>query len=169
MSAISSFVIVVVLMVCACTLCEADYCETMYKKCAFRFGFRKTLPTFKLTNRPNRAFTPRIRSKKFGTLIGTVQSNGMVPQFLFSKAGYPVSYFGKPPYSSDHFKPIALRSGGSAIAHEAFRGDNLAFAKYRCVMVSFSSYTVLRTGGTVKRHVNNVDDKDNVCVVFRTI
>lgn len=168
MSILSSIVAVVLVVLCASTA-EADYCAMMYKKCKFRFGFRKTLPTFRLTRGPNRAFTPRIRSKKFGMLIGTVHSNGLKPQFLFQKQGYPVSYFGKPPFSSDHFKPITLRSGGSAIAHEAFRGDNLEFAKYRCVMVSFSAYTILRTDGTVKRHVNNVDEKDNVCVVFKTI
>lgn len=168
MSSLNSIIIVTLLLVCVSTS-RGDYCEKMYKKCAFRFGFRKTLPTFKLMKRPNKAFTPRIRSKKFGRLVGTLQSNGMSPQFLFTKAGFPVSYFGKPRFSKDHFKPIALRSGGSAIAHEAFRGNNLEFARYRCIKVSFSSYTLLRTDGTVKKVVNNMDEKDNICVVFKTI
>lgn len=160
--------IAMVLTLCVLSAARADLCEQMFKKCAFRIGYRKSVPTFELMRKPSQAFTPRIRSRWGPKFIGNLQSNGRGARFILFNRAVSVTKFGSPPYSKHHFKPVELEFGGSAIAHEAFRRNNFVLAKDRCIIVSFSSYSVLNRDGSIKKTINKVPRDSNKCVVFKT-
>lgn len=150
------------------TAVMGNYCEKAYDKCKFRFGFSTKLQTFKLKEKSDIVFTRRIRSKRFGRLVGVINTGNMSSEFLFAKNGFSLTEFGKPSYSPSHFKPILIRgSRGSGIAHEKFRGDQFQYARYRCVRVHFASYQLLDING-FKRNFNNVRNDNTHCVVFKT-
>lgn len=158
-------------VVCATVLgcfAQQDYCQKAYNKCQFRFGFSARMKTFELKNDTTMPFTSRIRSKKFGQLIGIINANGITPEFVFSRTAFPITNFGDPYYMPTHFKPLSMGSGGSGIGHEAFRGDQYEYARFRCVRMFFSSFQILDSDGKVKRVENNVPFVRSKCAVFRT-
>lgn len=149
------------------SLATADFCEDSYDECKFRFGFSEKVQTFKLVNESGVPFTRRIRSKMFGRMVGALNSNGMAAEFLFMKAGYPITGYGSPPYHRYHFKPLSIPgTSGFGIGHESFSGNQLMFARFRCVRVHFSSYQLLSFNGT-KRNFNDLPQDNKNCIVFK--
>lgn len=145
-------------------------CYDAYKECAFTFINTTALPRFDISVRPDRSFTKRIASKNHPRLvIGVLNSNDLVPEFVSRGAVVPITARGSPSFTPTHFKPF-LRGWGSGIGHETFQGNQLRTATGRCIRVYFSSYQILDGGnGTVVDNINGLKKKDGACVVFRAM
>lgn len=145
-------------------------CQEAYKKCDFKFSGKSGIPTFSITGKPDKSFTPLIVSKT-GPRIGVLNTNGIVPEFINGSGKViPITSVGTPKLTPTHFKPFPVpKTVGSGIGHQTFTGNQLQVSRKRCVRVYFSTYQTLTPGSKPKLIENvNVKKSDNKCVVFKT-
>lgn len=150
----------------------ADACAAAYDACDFKFMGKDTVPTFKVTGKPDRPFTPKIVSRQQGERIGVVNSNNIIPEFIMVDGSTEkiTEASTSPKYRPTHFKPFSKnRRTSSGIGHQTYHGDQKEQARKRCIRVYFSSYQLL-TGSRPPYVKNNihVDQSANKCVVFKS-
>lgn len=148
-----------------------DVCAEAYDACDFKFVRRDTVPTFSVTGKSDKPFTPKIVSRMNGERIGVLNSNGIVPEFILADGSVQdITEAGaSPKFRPTHFKPFSKKKkNGSGIGHQKYHGNQKMIARGQCIRVYFSTYQVL-TGRPpyVKKNVN-VDKTDNKCVVFKS-
>lgn len=150
-----------------------DACENAFRHCDFRFEGQSDLQTFSISGPDNMAFTPRIISTVHREVLGVLNTNNIVPEFILSDGDFvKITERGHPNFKPTAFKPFSVpHTLGSGIGHQTFHGDQRAVATGQCVRVFFSSYQVLKRQNDryiVIKNVNNVSRDENKCVVFRT-
>lgn len=168
---ISSASVFTLLFVSAFALANADFCDDAYDKCDFRFAGSTKVEYYKITS-SDMTFTPRIRSKTFGMVLGHMNANYKSTEIVFQKRTFPISNFQNPPFAPTQFKPYRFKkSSGSAIGAQYMTKSQKMYVNFRCIRVFFSSYQVLRKDQkTVKKNLHYVKNGDNTkCVVFRVL
>lgn len=110
-----------------------------------------------------------ITSKMYGNKIGVVNSNSKYPvQFIFKHLSYPVTNFGSPRFVPTVFKPFPMSmSMHSGIGHQTLHGNQMMFAKFRCVRLFVTHFQVLDMNGNVVKNEVRMPPTDKDCVVFR--
>eukprot|EP00173_Palmaria_palmata_P002149 Plantae.Rhodophyta-Palmaria_palmata.ctg2333.p1 GENE.Plantae.Rhodophyta-Palmaria_palmata.ctg2333~~Plantae.Rhodophyta-Palmaria_palmata.ctg2333.p1 ORF type:complete len:149 (-),score=14.05 Plantae.Rhodophyta-Palmaria_palmata.ctg2333:250-669(-) len=120
----------------------------------------------------SRAFTPSIVPKDKYKRLGILNTNGIVPEFIFDYEAKPITHFGRQNFTPTHFKPFwTYYSFGSGIGHQTFQGNQAKVARGKCVRVYFTSFQELshyRNKHVVLKNRNNVPKSANKCVVFKT-
>lgn len=148
-------------------------CFRAFRRCQFRFVGPHILRSFSINGPADVAFTPRIISKRSHELLGVLNSNNIVPEFI-KPNGYAVPITrvaAKQSFTPTHFKPYTIKyTPFSGIGHQTFHQNQKQIAKYQCVRVWFTHYQVLKTAYplVVKENRNNVPRYENKCVVFFT-
>ena len=132
-------------------------------------GFR-SIPTFRIGGPPDIAFTSRIVSKDPREIIGILNTNDVVPEFILRNgAAVRITHFGSQRFTPTHFKPFAIpRTIGSGVGHQTFHGDQLRIARGQCVRVFFTTFQVLKGVRPPTVANVNVGREAFKCVVFRT-
>lgn len=145
---------------------QISACRQAYRECHFRFAKYPYLHKFDIMNKPNRAFTTRIITKKGGMDIGILNTN-ITAQFIFKNGPVDITNYGKPKFSPSHFKPFHVRgTKKSGIGHQTFTGNQAKVAMGKCIRVYFSHFQI-RDHDVVSDNKNNVMMEKNKCVVFR--
>lgn len=148
-------------------------CAGAYDACDFKFAGEDAVPTFSVTGKPDKPFTPVIVSRKKGEILGVLNSNNLVPEFILADGTVQeiTDAGATPAFQPTHFKPLPIADeSGSGIGHQTYHGGQKKVAKGKCVRVYFSSYQVL-AGSPSPSVVDNihVDSKSaNKCVVFQS-
>ncbi|PXF40879.1 Collagen alpha-6(VI) chain [Gracilariopsis chorda] len=149
-----------------------DPCEEAYDTCDFAFMNELSVPTFAVDVAPDVPFTPKIVSRNPLELVGVLNTNDIVVEFI-EDDGTVTPITSEPAiqsFSATQFKPITLTgTSRSGIAHESFQADQLSLARDRCVRVFVSSFQLLDV--TPPNNVIGnpaVTRADNKCMVFRT-
>lgn len=147
-----------------------DGCFRAFRRCDFRFQGISGLPTFSISGPADRAFTPRVISTRRNQILGVLNTNDVISEFVFPDGGFsPITNFGSQRFTPTAFKPFSIpRTTGSGVGHETFQGNQLQVARGRCVRVFFTSYQLLFRNGNVSGNINDVPRSMNSCVVFRT-
>lgn len=147
-------------------------CHSAFRECDFRFsGFVNVVPTFSIGGRANTPFTPRIISTVRGEHLGVLNTNNIIPEFVFDGATHPITSFGSQRFTPTHFKPFSIPTAHrfSGVGHQTFQGNQLSVATGKCIRLYFTHYQLLNpTTGVVVGNRNNVPRSENKCVVFRT-
>ena len=148
-------------------------CFKAFRECQFRFAGPFVLRSFSIHGRADVAFTPRIISKRPHELLGVLNSNNIVPEFIKPNGvAVPITKVtAKQSFTPTHFKPYTIkRTPFSGIGHQTFHQDQKQIAKHQCVRVWFTHYQILKTAYplVVKENRNNVPRYEKKCVVFFT-
>lgn len=147
-------------------------CRKAYQACSFTFDGPNFIRTFSISGKPGKAFTPRIRGKGKNPLIGAVNANGMMAQFINDDGVVvPITRATKatPRFARHAFKTFHIKGQrGSGVGHQTFQGNQKKVATNRCVRVFFSEYQVLKTRFPFIISLNVRKTKMNDCVVFMT-
>lgn len=161
--------LLVLLAPAAAQSASATPCLDAFRACDFTFVNTTTLQRFDISRRPDKPFTMRIVSKDPTEILGVLNTNDIVVEFISRLRVIPITLLGKPKFSPTQFKPFP-RGWGSGIGHETFQGNQLGVAMGRCIRVHFSSYQLLnRRNGTVIENVNGLGKEAGKCVVFRAM
>lgn len=158
---------------------QGGACGRVYDECLFKFEGETGLNKYDIPypQVPDKPFTPIIAPKDPTKKLGVLQTNGIIPEFIWP--GYPpltIVYYSTflkiQQYTSTHFKPFWMSDEfGSAIGHETFQGRQEESAKGRCVRIYFTSFQVLEHvygQNVVVENRNDVPKSENMCVVFET-
>ncbi|PXF48780.1 Cell surface glycoprotein 1 [Gracilariopsis chorda] len=149
-----------------------DACEQAYQDCDFAFFDTPVVPTFTLGGNPDKPFTPRIVSRIPGVVVGVLNTNGIIPEFIESDGSVDLitSTPAIPMFAPTQFKPLSIPDDiGSGVGYQTFQGNQLVEARNRCVRLFFTSFQLLEPTPPFSVIANiNADRTDNKCVVFRT-
>ncbi|KAI0557995.1 von Willebrand factor A-like protein [Gracilaria domingensis] len=153
-----------------CGFIDDPSCLIAFEECQFTFSGETSLATFDIpAEQPDTAFTTGVVPKDVTYALGTLNMNGIVPEFI-DEAGNasPITDFGSQRFTPTHFKPYwVAQDRGSGIGHQTFQGDQAQVAQNRCVRVYFTHFQEIREHRVVNR--NGVPRSENKCVVFRTV
>lgn len=149
-----------------------DACEQAYQDCDFAFLNTPVVPTFTLGGNPDKPFTPRIVSRIPGEVVGVLNTNGIIPEFIEPDGSVQLitSTPANPMFAPTQFKPLSIPDDiGSGVGYQTFQGNQLFEARNRCVRLFITSFQILETMPPFSVVGNvNADRTDNKCVVFRT-
>eukprot|EP00173_Palmaria_palmata_P002327 Plantae.Rhodophyta-Palmaria_palmata.ctg2467.p1 GENE.Plantae.Rhodophyta-Palmaria_palmata.ctg2467~~Plantae.Rhodophyta-Palmaria_palmata.ctg2467.p1 ORF type:complete len:374 (+),score=33.25 Plantae.Rhodophyta-Palmaria_palmata.ctg2467:537-1658(+) len=168
-----SMVTEVVESICSVPSLDTD-CESASAACLFTFaGAGPGIPEFDVQPKnPDSLFTPVIVSKDPTQLLGVLNTNDIIPEFIIGGEAKNITEFGKQNFTPTHFKPFWNNEAfGSGIGHQTFQSDQAEAAKGKCVRIYFSHFQALRNvngSKIVVENRNKVPKSENVCVVFRT-
>lgn len=145
---------------------ETDFCAAAYNSCLFKFLNQNTVPTYDLSGTAMEAFTgPIVMGDEI--LFNTLDTEGVVPEFLFEDEAKEITSYGEPPFSSTHFKSVPIKDGRTfGIAHEEFMNDQLSFAENRCIRIFITSFEI--PSHRYEPRIVNFSERRENCVVFRT-
>lgn len=149
----------------------ASACAGAYENCLFRFDTVENVPHFYLTGVWDDVFTPRIKSKTEGTIVGLMHSNGFEADIVQQGGSRPISSLcGMKKVSKFVFKPFRIPNSPFAGIGSQFltiRQQNKL--KGKCVRLYMSDYQVLNEQHNVQANTGNLRRSDNICVVFMIV
>lgn len=132
---------------------------------------KSTVPTLKLGMPDTPLDMMHLASKMYGNKIGVVNSNSKYPaEFVFKKMSYPVTNFGSPMFVPTVFKPYPMpMSMHSGVGHQTFQGNQMKYARFRCVRLFVTHFQVLNMKGNVMKNVVKMPPTEKDCVVFKVM
>lgn len=149
---------------------EMITCYEAFAKCNFRFKGFSSIPTFNIHVYDNTAFTTQVVSKRQHEILGVLNTNHIVPEFIIGNKALPITQFGSQKFTPTAFKPFPIPyTYGSGVGRETLHGDQLYIAKGKCVRIFFSNFQILSPYNyNVIDNVYNLSRSANNCVVFKT-
>ena len=142
-----------------CTVPSPDTdCESASAACLLEFaGAGSGIPEFDVQpKKPDSLFTPIIVSKDPTQLLGVINTNDIVPEFIIGDDAKNITEFGKQNFTDTHFKPFwNNETFGSGIGHQTFQSDQAEISKGKCVRIYFSHFQALRNVNGTKVVVEN--------------
>lgn len=150
-----------------CDLPPGERCEDAYRRCQFRFKGESGLTKYNIPQFRDKSFTPKIVSKNRRVRLASLNTNGIVPEFVDVNTARPITQYGSPHFTPTHFKPIWMMSErADGIGHQTFHGNQKSVALNRCIRVFFTHFQEFRGERISNQH--NIPREKNKCVVFAT-